>query len=189
MADMKDKKIEELEKEIAELRELTICKRCGFDNHKELGVNKDLVQDYYKKLIIQEPFTKEYSLIDDHIQIVCEEANRRLITIHSRLWDTFGSAINTYAADILVLLYTKSISFKTENGIEVKYEASEEERYNLLRSLTPTTIDELIPEFFQKAQHVILTGIKRAISEFNTLCLVLAEETQDENFWKGAGLA
>lgn len=185
---MKDKKIEELENEIEKLRSLTICKRCGFDNHKELGVNSELVQDYYKKLLIQEPFTHEYSLINDHVQVVCEEANRRLITVHSRLWDTFGTAMNTYAADVLVFLYTKSICYKTEDGIEVKYEASEEDRYNLLRGFTPSTIDELIPDFFQKAPHIILTGIKRAVSEFNTLCLVLAEETQDENFWKGAGL-
>ena len=139
-------------------------------------------------MLIQEPFTKEYSLLNDGIQIVCEEANRRLITIHSRLWETFGASMNTYAADVLMLLYVKSISFKTSEGVVVKYEASEDDRYNLLRSLTPDTIDELLPEFFQKLQHVLLTGIKRTVSEFNNLCLLLAEEAQDENFWKGAGL-
>ena len=188
MSDNKDKIIEELEKENKELREMSICKRCGFDNAKQLEVDPTLIKEYYKKLLLQEPFTKEYSLINDHIQVVCEETNRRLITTHSRLWETFGASMSTYAADILTLMYVKSISYKTEEGIKVKYEATEEDRYNLLRGLTPATIDDLIPEFFQKTQHVVLTGIKRAVSEFNTLCLLLAEETQDANFWKGAGL-
>ena len=49
MSDNKDKIIEELEKENKELREMSICKRCGFDNAKQLEVDPTLIKEYYKK--------------------------------------------------------------------------------------------------------------------------------------------
>lgn len=183
-----DDRITELTIENAKLKSNLVCKRCGFDNSHDISaISEDLLKDYYKKMLTQQPFSKEYSLLDDNIIVTCVEPSRKLLSRYANSWDILGSRAVQYATDLLCLMLVEKIQYKEETGLVTKFETTAEERELFFSSFTAETIESLLPDFYQNIPQVVLIGIKRAVGTFNELCLDMAEAIQDENFWKGAG--
>lgn len=164
-----------------------VCKRCGFDNTHEPKVDPELLQDYYKKLLIQQPFEKEYQLLNSTVSVICTEPTRKLLSRYIQSWDILEDKSVQYAADLLCMLLISKITIKSENGLVVKYESSAQDKDIFFQSFTADTIENCLPDTYQNLPQIIVLGIKHAAQQFNDLCLQLAEAAQDENFWKGVG--
>ena len=189
MNDPVNEKIAQLTVENAKLKEQLVCKRCGFDNSKErAGLDETFIQEYYKSLISQSTFTKTYPILNGVWQITCEEPTRKLLAAYVGCWDRLDTTIVQYALDLQCVLVISKVEYVGEDGVEVRYQASEEDRLNLLRSITQDNIENIIPDFYQNLPQVILLAIRNTASMFNTLCVNLSESALDKNFWKGVGL-
>lgn len=190
MNQSKDERIAELELEVSILRDKMICKRCGHDNNKDdVKINEELLKDYYKSMLRQSPFKKEYELMSGSILVTCVEPSRKLISLYSSLWDMLGTEMTRYSLDLLSIMLVESISYKTPDGLEERYKMEPEERLQLFKGIDRYSVDNLIPEYFQNMPQVVSIAIQRTVADFNATCLALGEAAQDENFWKGAGLA
>lgn len=182
-------RIAELERENQSLAEKLVCKRCGFDNKKDsYDIDEELLKDYYRKLLTQNYFSKEYALLDDNILLVLEEPTNALALAYGKLHTLLGSVMPIYAPDLLAISFIKSIKYKTDDGLVTKYEADQDERYNIIKGITVSNIDSCIPEYFKNLNQVVAIGIKNTVLDFHALCISLGEATRDKNFWKGAGL-
>lgn len=183
-----DTEIAELRFENSKLKEQTLCKRCGFDNTQDLPkVSPELLKEYYKNILTQQSFKKEYSLLDDNIIVTCIEPSRKLLSMYANSWDILGNRAVQYAPDLLCIMLVESIKYKENGDIVTKYEKTLEERETFFRTFDADNIEDLLPDFYQKLPQVILIGIKHVVGAFNELCLNMAEAIQDENFWKGVG--
>lgn len=189
MNQSKDEKIAALELEVAALRSKMVCKRCGHDNNKEdVKINEELLKDYYKSMIRQVAFKKEYELMSGNIVVTCVEPSRKLISLYSSLWDMLGTEMTRYSLDLLSIMLIESVSYKTAEGLEERYKMTAEERLELFSGITRMSVDNLIPKYFQDLPQVVSIALQRTVADFNATCLALGEAAQDENFWKGAGL-
>ena len=113
-----------------------ICQRCGFDNSQKIKVDPELLHDYYKKLLIQQPFEKEYHLCNEAVSVVCTEPTRKLLSSYIKSWDILGSESVQYATDLLCILLISKITHKTETGFVTTYETTPEDRLNFFKSFT-----------------------------------------------------
>lgn len=180
--------ITKLQMENEKLKAQMICKRCGHDNTQELPkVSKDLLKEYYRVLLTQNVFRKEYSLLDDTIIVTCVEPTRKLLSMYANSWEILGSKAVQYAPDLLCLMLLERIQYKEDGKLVTKYETTKEEREEFFRTFDENTIETSIPEFYQNLPQVILIGLKQVVGTFNDLCLNMSEAIQDVNFWKGVG--
>ena len=185
-----DNKVMELTRENEKLKSMMVCKRCGFDNNNELPViDQDLLKEYYKHILTQTPFKKEYALLNGQIIISCVEPNRKLLAKYANSWDILGNRAVQYALDLLCMMLLEKIQFKTDEGLITKYETTEEQRNELFSGITFDNIEYLFPESYQELTQVLLVSIKQVVGDFNKLCLDLAEAVHEPNFWKGVGHA
>jgi hypothetical protein len=183
-----DEKMTELTLENEKLRHMVLCKRCGFDNTQDLPkIDPNIVKEYYKHILTQAPFKKEYTLFDGQIIVTCTEPNRRLLAKYANSWDILGNRAVQYALDLLCIMLLDKIQLKTAEGIVTKYEADDEQRHEFFSAITPENIESLIPESYQSLSQVLLVSIKQIVGDFNNLCLKLAEAVHEPNFWKGVG--
>lgn len=183
-----DEKMTELTVENERLRNMVLCKRCGFDNTQDLPtVDPAFVKEYYKHILTQTAFKKEYTLFDGQIIVTCIEPNRKLLAKYANSWDILGSRAVQYALDLLCIMLLEKIQFKTDEGLITKYDTDEAWRNNFFTSITPENIESLFPESYQELSQALLVSIKQVVGDFNKLCLDLAEAVHEPNFWKGVG--
>lgn len=184
-----NEKIAQLTEEIAQLKGKLVCARCGFDNTKDdVKLDPELIKDYYKAMLNQSLFEKEYTILNDTWRITCTEPNRKLISAYTHCWNNLDDTIVQYALDLQCLLVISKVEKITENGCTTVYSMNTEDRLNLLRSINTTNIEQQIPDFYQELPQVVLLAIRNVSNMFNSLCLRLSDEALNENFWKGVGL-
>ena len=188
MVDPTNDKMAELMLENEKLKKQLVCKRCGFDNNEELIKTDDnLRKEYYKCLLAQKPFVKKYDIMDGFITITCVEPLQKALAAYGNCWDKLGNTIVQYGQDLLCMLVIEKLERRTDEGFEVMYETTAEERTELLRSISLMYIEKVIPEAYQNLPQVVLLAIKSVASVFTDFCTKLSAEALDANFWKGVG--
>lgn len=188
MTELEQQEFDAVVKELNELKASRLCKRCGFDNNREVKADNAILKDYYRAALAQIPFTKEYKLLDNSISLEFIEPNRNLLAVYHTCWDYLKHDIDYYAADLLTMLTLKSVSIRKDTGMEKVFEWSAEDKLKFFKSVTYDNVESLFPEYYQQLNQLLLTAIRRTAVVFSELCKQASEEVQDENFWKGAGL-
>lgn len=181
-------KLDDLTVENAKLKNQLVCKRCHFDNSKEFNpLNDELIKSYFKLVLSQQAFKKEYNLFDNQMIVTLVEPTRKLLMLYINLWDILGNKAVQYAPDFLCLLLLEKIQVKGDNGLETMYNMTTEERYEMFKGITFDNVENVIPPYYQNLPQVLLVALKQTAAQFNDLCLALADRVHDENFWKGVG--
>lgn len=187
-AELKEENVK-LTDEITQLKEKIICKRCGFDNNQEnVTVDMSVLKDYYKAMIAQKVFEKEYDLFDGGVILHFEEPTRKLLTSYRKCYEHLTYDLAYYASDLIAMLTLKSVYIRKDTGIEKVFSWSFDDKLNFFNSVTYDNIETLFPEYYQNLSQIVLTAIRKTALVFNETCMKAADEVHDTNFWKGAGL-
>ena len=162
-----------------------LCKRCGWDQREEYSLaDSNLVQAYFKCLLMQQPFQKTYELFNGTLIVVFEEPTGKLLRLQEReankradnKTQTISDALDFAVIPTLVSIHIKNEEF----GNRELYIADRMRREQILQTGE-------IPEELDNMPVVTLQALRNAYSEFSALCAQLVRAAQDENFWKGAG--
>lgn len=131
-------------------------------------VNKEL-QNFYKSLLTQSKYTKEYELFEGNVTVVCEspsnEMTKSLVNILQER--------ETHNTDYYICTYLKKVTVKTDENT-ILYEKSQQERMAILKGMLPKELNSM--------DMIIVNSIRKVVDHFAKLCLKLAEATGSINF-------
>lgn len=170
----------------AQLDELSICRRCALPvNDKPLTVSEDIKKAYFKTLLTNKPFCKEYEILNGAVKIVFEMSRGRLLTAQRKALHNTANITMTTLNDVLLLSNLVSISSYDDDLEEttVIYERTADERAQALDDVQAS-----IAELEETVDYVILACVRRVMDEFGLLVKTLIDNGLDENFYKGDGL-
>ena len=161
------------------------CKRCGWDQREEYNIaDSEVVKEYFKCILAQQPFQKSYELFNGMMTIVLEEPTGKLLRLQEKEANRrIAAKENTIsdALDFAVLPALVSVTLANDGfGSRVLYAVDMARRIKILETGE-------IPEELDNMPLVSLQAIRNVYGEFSQLCGQLVHASQDENFWKGAG--
>ena len=163
-----------------------ICPRCGLNlDDKYEPIAEDIVKEYFKAALAQEPFRKTYQLFGGLLEVVFEEATGKLLQMQEKALRAKNSedvvGISD-AMDFALLPSLVSISYKqADTGlVQEVYSATPEQRIELLTTAT-------LPEALADMPIVKLQAIRNSFANFAKLCADLVVASQDKAFWTGGG--
>lgn len=171
----------------AKLDTMTVCKRCGRDVTLDLlGLSEDTKKAYFKSLLTQKPFGKEYVMFDGMLKVAFEMPHKEILSAQrsaiKSIKDTFDSQIIT---DIMLLSCLSAVVVVDTDTDEelVIYEADKDARVEKL-----TDPEQAINELMSNTDYAVLTATREALTMFGKLLQAITDVGLDRNFYEGAGL-
>lgn len=168
------------------LSELTVCRRCGLPvDDKPIALSDDVKKEYFKTLLTNKPFSKEYELFDGAVRITFEVAKGELVTAQrTAINNTTNMTINTINDVLLISALAKVVTYDNDTDeVKTLYIKDAAARTDALKSLSSS-----IEELEQTVDFVLLACVRRTLEEFSRLVKALTDNGLDENFYKGDGL-
>ena len=170
----------------AKLDELTVCRRCGMQvTDKPLTLSEDVKKAYFKTLLTNKPFSKEYELFDGTVKIVFEMSKGALLTAQRTAMNKIDNMTMSAINDVVLLSNLVSISTYDSDVEEsnILYEKNVDERIEAL-----SDIEGSIKVLEDTVDYVLLACVRKVMEEFGLLVKTLVDNGLDENFYKGDGL-
>ena len=170
----------------ARLDELTVCRRCGMPvDDKPLSLTDDVKKEYFRTLLTNKPFRKEYDLFDGVVTVVFEVSKGALLTAQRAAMNNADIRVMHTINDIVLLSNLVSIATYDETVEERKflYEKDVNARIKALED-----IEGSLNELENSVDYVLLACVRRVLDEFGILVKTLADAGLDANFYKGDGL-
>ena len=166
---------------------MNVCACCGrVVTEQPLQLSEDAKKAYFKAMLVQKPFTKEYTLFDGCLKVVLEMPNKDILVAQKKAIASIDNILNTQAiTDIMLLSCLVSATLVDEDANEetVIYEADKDSRIALLE-----TPEESIESLMRKCDYAVLTAIRETLTMFGKLLNAITNVGLDKNFYEGAGL-
>ena len=184
--DPKDARIAKLEAKVKELEEAHhVCKRCGRDNMEaDLKVKEDIVQEYFRSLLGQRPFSRTLKAMNGmlNIEFTLQHGDSLLASISSERTQDVG---DNGSAIMFMMSTLSAVTFiDKEKGIsKVIYSADEDALTNAVKDY-----GNYYNKLVKSVDAIQLSVIKQASILFNLLVFQLMSAVIDKDFYEGAGL-
>lgn len=166
---------------------MNVCACCGRAvTEQPLQLSEDVKKAYFKAMLVQKPFTKEYTLFDGCLKVVLEMPSKDILIAQKKAIASIDNILNTQAiTDIMLLSCLVSATLVDEDADEetVIYEADKDSRIALLE-----TPEESIESLMMKCDYAVLTAIRETLTMFGKLLNAITNVGLDKNFYEGAGL-
>lgn len=166
---------------------MNVCACCGrVVTEQPLQLSEDVKKAYFKAMLVQKPFTKEYTLFDGCLKVVLEMPSKDILIAQKKAIASIDNILNTQAiTDIMLLSCLVSATLIDEDADEetVIYEADKDSRIELLE-----TPEESIESLMLKCDYAVLTAIRETLTMFGKLLNAITNVGLDKNFYEGAGL-
>ena len=187
-----ERKIKELEDKVKDLEDQLavreVCKRCGRElGTAPLSIKDDVMEDYFRHLLGQEPFEKTFKLFNGQLRLTFKELSGKSIVENSKKaaehesYSEFADSLEMY----LVVSMLKSVETFDPNTMVTTTIYSKTDEELLENTKNPK---EAYEKLLETVGQVKIAIIRKACTVFEYLLTALIEKGQDTNFYEDAGL-